>query len=329
MTWTRLPLSRSTVERGAERRGDPTLIPGLLDDARTRVLMVRGALVRVRDGPVRDGPVGDGPVGDGPVLDLRGPGELGARVGEVERWLYLGSQDDVGYLATVLRDGAVADGVVGSAAGAGSAAGTGSAADEDREADRWASLRDVGAALSDRDAGLATTAVGLAAWHRSMVHCPRCGADLLVEESGWLLRCPLDASAHYPRTDPAVIVALVDASDRLLLAHATQWSPLRFSNVAGFVEPGESAEQAVRREVAEETGVLVGAVTYLGSQPWPFPASLMLAFGATAETTEVTADGVELSEARWFTRAGLSDDVDAGRVTLPGRASIARVMIED
>jgi len=313
MTWTRLPLSRSTVDRGAERRGDPTLIPGLLDDARTRVLMVRGALVPVRDGPV----------GDGPVLDLRGPGELGARVGEVERWLYLGTQDDVGYLATVLRDGAVADGVAGSAAGAGSAA------DEDREADRWASLRDVGAALSDRDAGLATTAVGLVAWHRSMVRCPRCGADLLVEESGWLLRCPLDASAHYPRTDPAVIVALVDASDRLLLAHATQWSPLRFSNVAGFVEPGESAEQAVRREVAEETGVLVGAVTYLGSQPWPFPASLMLAFRATAETTEVTADGVELSEARWFTRAGLSDDIDAGRVTLPGRASIARVMIED
>jgi len=295
--------------------------------------MVRGALVPVGDAPVGDapvgdapvgdGPVGDGPVGDGPVLDLRGPGELGARVGEVERWLYLGTQDDVGYLATVLRDGAVADGVAGSAAGAGSAA------DEDREADRWASLRDVGAALSDRDAGLATTAVGLVAWHRSMVHCPRCGADLLVEESGWLLRCPLDASAHYPRTDPAVIVALVDASDRLLLAHATQWSPLRFSNVAGFVEPGESAEQAVRREVAEETGVLVGAVTYLGSQPWPFPASLMLAFRATAETTEVTADGVELSEARWFTRAGLSDDIDAGRVTLPGRASIARVMIED
>src|SRR5450759_2721069 len=104
MTWTRLPLSRSTVDRGAERRGDPTLIPGLLEDARTRVLMVRGALV-----PVRDGPVGDGPVGDRPVLDLRGPGELGARVGEVERWLYLGTQDDVGYLAAVLRDGAVAD----------------------------------------------------------------------------------------------------------------------------------------------------------------------------------------------------------------------------
>ena len=272
--------------------------------------MVRGALVPVRDGAVR---------GD-PVLDLRGPGELGERAGDVERWLYLGAQDDVGYLAAALRDDEAAGSPADSPTDV-AAAGAG--------ADRWASLREVGAALSDRDAGLATMAVGLVAWHRSLAHCPRCGAGLLVEESGWLLRCPLDASAHYPRTDPAVIVALVDASDRLLLAHATQWSPLRFSNVAGFVEPGESAEQAVRREVAEETGVLVGAVTYLGSQPWPFPASLMLAFRAAAETTEVTADGVELSEARWFTRAGLLDDVDAGRVTLPGRTSIARLMIED
>jgi len=287
--------------------------------------MVRGALVPLRGGPVYGGPVRDGAVRDGavrgdPVLDLRGPGELGERAGDVERWLYLGAQDDVGYLAAVLQDDVAADSPADSPTDV-AAAGAG--------ADRWVSLRDVGAALSDRDAGLATAAVGLVAWHRSLAHCPRCGADLVVEESGWLLRCPLDASAHYPRTDPAVIVALVDASDRLLLAHATHWSPLRFSNVAGFVEPGESAEQAVRREVAEETGVLVGAVTYLGSQPWPFPASLMLAFRATAETTEVTADGVELSEARWFTRAGLLDDVDAGRVTLPGRTSVARLMIED
>jgi NAD+ diphosphatase len=305
MTWTRLPLSRSAVDRGAERRGDPTLISGLLGDARTRVLMVRGALVPLRGGP---------------VLDLRGPSELGERTGDVVRWLYLGSQDDVGYLAAVLSDDAAADSPTDSPTDV-AAAGAG--------ADRWALLRDVGAALSGRDAGLATMAVGLVAWHRSLAHCPRCGAGLLVEESGWLLRCPLDASAHYPRTDPAVIVALVDASDRLLLAHATQWSPLRFSTVAGFVEPGESAEQAVRREVAEETGVRVGAVAYLGSQPWPFPASLMLAFRAAAETTEVTADGVELSKARWFTRAELSGDVDAGRVTLPGRTSIARLMIED
>jgi NAD+ diphosphatase len=302
MTWTRLPLSRSTVDRGAERRGDPALIRSLLGDARTRVLMVRGALVPVRDGP---------------VLDLRGPEELGERAATVERWLYLGTRDGLGYLAAMLRADVPAD------------ADAGRGADAGRDADRWAPLRDVGAALSDRDAGLATTAVGLAAWHRSVAHCSRCGAELVVEESGWLLRCPLDASAHYPRTDPAVIVALVDASDRLLLAHAATWPPLRFSTVAGFVEPGESAEQAVRREVAEETGVLVGAVTYLGSQPWPFPASLMLAFRAAAETTEVTADGVELTEARWFTRRELADDVDAGRVALPGRASIARVMIED
>ena len=296
--WTQLPLSRSTVDRAADRRRDPALVPGLRGDSRTRILLVRGGSV---------------PVVGSTSLWLSGPDELGGRLADVEQWLYLGTQDGVGFLAAVLRDDVAPD----------------VAPDAWADGVRWAPLRDVGAALSDRDAGLATTAVGLAAWHRGLAHCPRCGAGLVVEEAGWLLRCPVDASAHYPRTDPAVIVALVDAADRLLLAHATHWSPLRFSNVAGFVEPGESAEQAVRREVAEETGVLVGAVTYLGSQPWPFPASLMLAFGAAAETTEVTADGIELTEARWFTRAGLAADVEAGAVALPGRSSIARVMIED
>ena len=290
MTWTRLPLARAAVDRGAERRAEPTLVSVLLADPRTRVLLVRHGAVAMRGGV---------------ALNLLGPRELGEHTADLGRWLYLGTEDGVGYLAAVIRD------------------------DADARSSDWATLRDVGAALSDRDAGLATMAVGLAAWHRSLVHCPHCGAELVVEDSGWLLRCPVDASPHYPRTDPAVIMAVLDASDRLLLARASRWSQRRFSTVAGFVEPGESAEQAVRREVAEETGVIVGEVTYLGSQPWPFPGSLMLAFRAAAVTTPITVDGVELTEARWFSRAELAADIQAGLVAMPSRASIARVMIED
>ncbi len=136
----------------------------------------------------------------------------------------------------------------------------------------------------------------------------------------------------YPRTDPAVIMTVVHGEgpdERLLLGHAAHWPERRFSTLAGYVEPGESLENAVRREVAEEAGVVVGDVAYRGSQPWPFPASLMLGFSARALTTELHVDGVELTDARWFTRAELADAVRSGEVLLPGRSSIARALVED
>ena len=135
--------------------------------------------------------------------------------------------------------------------------------------------------LDGAEAGLATTAVALDAWHDRHVRCPRCGAATRVEQAGWIRVCVVDGSEHYPRTDPAVIMAVVDDADRILLGHAAQWAPGRWSTLAGFVEAGESLEHAVRREVLEETGVVVGEVAYRGSQPWPFPASLMLGFRAT------------------------------------------------
>ncbi|MBO3083716.1 NAD(+) diphosphatase [Cellulomonas sp. zg-ZUI188] len=193
----------------------------------------------------------------------------------------------------------------------------------------WTPLRDMGAELSADDAGLATTAVALDGWHARHPRCPRCGARTRVAQSGWTRVCVADASEHYPRTDPAVIMAVVDADDRILLGHAAQWAEGRWSTLAGFVEPGESLEHAVRREVAEEAGVVVGAVSYRGSQPWPFPASLMIGFRATAETTDARADGVELTEVRWFTRGELADAVRAGDVIPPGRASIARALVEE
>ncbi len=166
-----------------------------------------------------------------------------------------------------------------------------------------AGLREVGTLLSDRDAGLLVLAVGLSNWHATHVRCP----------------------------DPAVIMLVTDASgERGLLGSSNRWPGRRFSTLAGFVEPGESAEAAVVREVQEESGVRVGDVTYLGSQPWPFPSSLMLGFTAVAldPDAEPVADGVELAEVRWFTRAQVTDQVTNGELRLPPRVSIARRLVE-
>ncbi|WP_328587583.1 NAD(+) diphosphatase [Serinibacter arcticus] len=139
------------------------------------------------------------------------------------------------------------------------------------EPDGWGSLRDAGHLLGDAEAGLATSAVALSAWRRTHTHCPRCGAPTVLVEAGWAARCDRDGSTHYPRTDPAVIMAISDGADRLLLAHAAAWPERRRSVLAGFVEAGEGLEQAVRREVEEEVGLDVGPLAYAGGQPWPFP----------------------------------------------------------
>jgi NAD+ diphosphatase len=137
-----------------------------------------------------------------------------------------------------------------------------------------------------------------------------------------------DGSEHYPRTDPAVIMAVVDADDRLLLGRQASWPEGRFSTLAGFVEPGESLESAVRREVAEEVGIAVGAVRYLGSQPWPFPSSLMLGFTARAESTTVVRGDGEIAEARWYTRPELLADIRSGHFHVGPSISISRRLIE-
>ncbi len=188
-------------------------------------------------------------------------------------------------------------------------------------------LREVGALLPDRDAGLLTTAVALDGWHAVHTHCPRCGTATQVESAGWVRRCPTDGSAHFPRTDPAVI-ALVTSPDgrRALLGRQPSWPPRRYSCLAGFVEPGESAEHAVVREVAEESGVAVREVRAAGSQPWPFPASLMLAFTAVADDDADAPDphpaDDELEDVRWVTRAEARREV-----LLPPPVSIAHRLI--
>ena len=184
---------------------------------------------------------------------------------------------------------------------------------------RPVTIRDVGATLSDRDAGLYVTAVALANWHATHVRCPRCGEPTEPVHGGWVRRCTADGSEHFPRTDPAVIVLVHDGGDRCLLGRQPVWPPGRYSTLAGFVEPGESLEQAVAREILEESGVVVDDIVYCGSQPWPFPASLMLGFEARVVSGEAHVGDDELEDVRWFSRA----DLRRGEPVLPPSASIA------
>jgi len=193
---------------------------------------------------------------------------------------------------------------------------------------RPAGLRQAGPLLGDRDAGLLTEAVALANWHATHTHCPRCGAVTEPILAGHARRCPVDDSEHFPRVDPAVIMLITDDNDRCLLAHNRTWPAGRVSILAGFVEPGESLEQAVSREVGEETGLRVSGLHYVGSQPWPMPRSLMLGFVARAPGgQEIVVDGEEIAEARWFTREDLLAAVSAREVLLPPPVSIAHQII--
>lgn len=194
------------------------------------------------------------------------------------------------------------------------------------------SLRVVGAELAAVDAGAATTAVALAQWHARHTRCPRCGSATELSEAGWARTCLADGSVHFPRTDPAVIVLVRDDRDRALLGSRADWPDEWFSTLAGFVEAGESAEQTVCREVAEEAGVTVdpSRLRYRGSQPWPFPASLMLGFHAwAADSADPVPDANEIAQARWFSREDLHAQAAAGSVRIPPRVSIARKLIED
>lgn len=195
---------------------------------------------------------------------------------------------------------------------------------------RWVGLRQAAPMLSDRDSGLFTQATAIVNWHRSSGFCPRCGAPTEPIEAGWSRRCTNDGGQVFPRTDAAVIVLVTDSEDRVLLGSNAMWQSNRFSLLAGFVEPGESLESAVVREVGEEAGLEVVDVEYAASQPWPFPASLMLGFTARAVSAEAAAavapDGEEILELRWFSRDELAAALpDVG---FPGRTSIAGWMLE-
>jgi NAD+ diphosphatase len=215
--------------------------------------------------------------------------------------------------------------------------------DEDRGPDigvpgRFVPLRTLGPALPPDEAAILAQAVGVLAWHRRHRFCAACGAPTAAADGGWRRRCVDEAcgAGHFPRTDPAVIMLVHHGrgeTARCLLGRGRHLPPGMVSTLAGFVEPGESLEEAVRREVHEESGVRVGPVAYGASQPWPFPASLMIGFHAEAETTDITLDPRELEHAAWFSRAEVAAMADSAATRtgdgwrLPRGDSIARRLI--
>ena len=198
-------------------------------------------------------------------------------------------------------------------------------------------LRAAAASLPPGEVGLLGYAAGMVHWHRTHAFCGTCGQATEPGEGGFVRRCA-NGHGHHPRTDPVVIMLVVDRDgDRVLLGRQRPWPPGRYSALAGFVEPGESLEGAVAREVAEETGVAVGAVRYVASQPWPFPASLMLGFEADWAGGEVQLADDELEDASWFSRAEVAgaagtdarwEDGSADGLLLPPRLAIARHLLE-
>jgi NAD+ diphosphatase len=193
----------------------------------------------------------------------------------------------------------------------------------------FSTVREIGSLLSEQELEISLHAMGLSNWHRAHPRCPRCGGATRVDLGGAARTCDADGSQHHPRTDSAVIVLVKDRSDRILLGHQPIWPEGRFSTFAGFLEPGETFEQCVAREVLEESAVVVTELKYLGSQPWPFPASIMIAFEAVTDNPErAQGDGQEITEVKWFTRAELMAAAKDGSLLLPPSISVARKMIE-
>lgn len=285
---TPIALSEYAHDRIAGRRTDEQWLADTWASARTRVLVLAGTRVRLADGQVTWVSPDEAPTG--------------TRV-------LLGERDGTVYFALV--------------------------APADRAGEDWVGLRQLLGAFDEADAPLIVHAVGIAEWLWATRHCPRCGAPLAPLMLGHVLRCEACGRDEFPRTDPAVIMVVTDGEhpdDRCLLGRNPAWPEGRYSTLAGFVEPGESIEQAVRREVMEEAGVRVGEVGYFGSQPWPLPRSLMVGCLARVEdspgATDISVDGDELEDARWFTREEMRSEAEAGTLVLPGGISISRSLVE-
>lgn len=304
-------LSRSAHDRAGLLRRDERWLAAAWPDARVLVLSTDGSTPVVRSV-------------HGPALAWRSADQVDAATDR----LFLGQLDGVAYFAVGGRpplDRNAADGPPGVLDAVGG--------------EEWDGLRSLGAELGNLDAGLLTAAVALSEWHRRHTHCPACGAETEVIDGGWARRCPVDDSQHFPRTDPAVIMLVHDGGDRCVLGRQAAWPPGRYSILAGFVEAGEAAEAAVAREVYEEVGLHVTDIAYRSSQPWPFPASLMLGFTARAVgDLTLTRHDDELADAGWFTRAELrrattwDEDQpapeDSPLAALPGGISIARHLLD-
>ncbi|WP_238473612.1 NAD(+) diphosphatase [Nocardioides cavernaquae] len=304
-------------DRLAHRRDDEAWLAGAWADPATRVVPLSGGRVYAVEGrPQWLSPAGL--VEALPGVDVTD----GVRV-------LLGERDGVARFALHVQ-GAGRDATT-------SAAGSAPRPPEDASAvTGWVGLRSLGLHLMQdiADARLLFHAVGIGEWLERTRFCARCGGTLTARQSGHVQVCDSCGREQFPRIEPAVIMLITQGEpgspdERCLLGSGLQWGPTRFSTLAGFAEPGEALEDAVRREVFEEAGVRVGRVEWFASQPWPFPSSLMLGFTGRAISTEITIDPSEIADARWFTRAELKAQAESGEISLPTRGiSISRTLIE-
>lgn len=280
----------SGLDRAAELRGDAAGLAALCADPASR------AIVLWRGKPlVRHGAGGTELVRlatDHPVLASAAPSPI-----------FLGREDGGVVMAHDLSDW-VPDGVDPAAL-----AGFSDRSEQQHPGlpagDVFAELRAVMTRLTPRDAELAATARAVQGWHDGHGFCARCGVASVITQAGWQRDCPACGAHHFPRTDPVVIMAVMHGN-RMLMGRSPGWPDRMYSLLAGFIEPGETIEAAVRRETFEEAGIRVGAVRYVASQPWPFPASLMLACAADAETETITVDPHELEDALWISREDMA-----------------------
>jgi NAD+ diphosphatase len=287
------PFTGTTLDRVADLRGDRSEIERLLRDPRAAVIGASADSVLVSDG-------------DQPSL-LRRP--LEGRVNPYQPIL-LGLDDGVPLFAADLDDSEASVQVAATGLG------------------HLVTLRDAGLLLSQSEGGLAAYLVALLNWHRKHKFCSACGSPTRVAEAGLSRRCPSCKTSHFPRTDPVVIM-LVEHEGHVLLGRRIGWPEGRFSILAGFVSTGETPEEAVAREVLEESGIVAFAPRYVASQPWPFPSSLMLGYEASSPGGEPVPQPGEMVEVRWFS---LEEIVAAqrgvGDLRLPGEVSIARMLID-
>ena len=290
-----LPLAQSAIDRDYLLREEPNLFETLWADAATRVLPIHRGKVLL----------------DGPALRL-------LPVCAVEQpvvLVYLGKSTEASQsepVGTPLVMAVLTDENANSI---------------EPDESEWHVLRRSGFGLSARDAGMYVQALAMANWHLTHQFCSRCGGTTVPERGGWTRRCLNDGKEIYPRTDPAVIVSIIDDQDRILLGSQGVWEENRWSVLAGYVEPGESLSATVEREMFEEAGVRVTDIEYLGSQGWPYPHSVMVAFTARVHGNQKhVADGIEIAKLRWFTREDIRNEKDS--ILFPGPLTIARSMIE-
>ena len=287
-----MTIQRPSLDRAAELREEPDVLDRLRADPATRVIVVREGRVRVVDSAL-----------------LRVPPTAVVEA----TWALLGRDEDgtVLLLAAAPPETDALD----------------AAPDE-----IWLGLRDLGGRIDGRESELLIGAIALAGWLRDAPFCPTCGGGTELRQGGWSRRCLVCGRDHFPRTDPAVIVAVESRDgERLLLGANANWGGRMYSCFAGFTEAGESLEATVHREIEEESGVRLSALRYISSQAWPFPRSLMVGFRAVVDDEAAAlADGEEIIDVRWFSRAEIGSALAGnGPVGLPGPASIARALIVD